>query len=65
MTGTIRIGVEEAHRHIASGQAVLVCGYDDDAKCQQIGLDGSISLAELQSRLPALPKSQEIIFFCA
>ena len=65
MTDTIRIGVEEARRHVPSGQALLVCGYDDDAKCRQIALEGSISLAEFQSRLPALPKSQEIIFFCA
>ncbi len=65
MTDTIRIGVEEARRHVAAGQALLVCGYDDDAKCRQIALEGSISLAEFQSRLSALPKSQAIIFFCA
>lgn len=65
MTDTIRIGIEEARRHVMSGQAVLVCGYDDDAKCRQIALEGSIPLAAFQSRLPALPKSQEIIFFCA
>lgn len=65
MTDIIRIGVEEARRHVVSGQAVLVCGYDDDAKCREIALEGSIPPAEFQSRLPALPKSEEIIFFCA
>ena len=65
MTDNIRIGVEEARRHVAFSQALLVCGYDDDAKCRQIALEGSISLTEFHSRLSALPKTQEIIFFCA
>jgi hypothetical protein len=28
-------------------------------------LEGAITLSEFQSRLPALAKDQEIIFFCA
>ena len=65
MTDTVRIGVEDARRDVASGRALLVCAYADEAKCRKLALDGSISLAEFESRLPSLSKSQEIIFFCA
>ena len=65
MADDLRIGVEEARGDVTSGKALLVCAYADEAKCRKIGLDGSITLAELESRRPALPKSQELIFFCA
>jgi hypothetical protein len=60
-----RIGVQEAHREVTSGRAVLVCAYEQDEKCNQVALDGSISLTQFQQRLPSLPKEQEVIFFCA
>ncbi|HZO42040.1 MAG TPA: ArsR family transcriptional regulator [Methylomirabilota bacterium] len=66
--GTIpipRIDVDEARRKVEAGQALLVCAYGDDVKCKQLELEGSITLSELQSRLPSLPKDTEIIFYCA
>lgn len=60
-----RMGVEEARRKVAAGQALLVCGYPDETKCSPMRLEGSIMLSELQSRLPSLPKSTELIFYCA
>ena len=60
-----RIDVEEARRWVESGRALLVCAYEDEAKCRSIRLAGSVTLSELQRRLPALPKDQEIIFYCA
>jgi hypothetical protein len=60
-----RIDPGEARRKVTSGQALLVCAYDDEAKCRQIALDGAISLAELGSRLASLPKDTELIFYCA
>ena len=33
MADVERIGVDEARRHVAAGQAMLVCAYDDEAKC--------------------------------
>ena len=65
MADDVRIGVEQAHRDVASGDALLVCGYDDEAKCRKIALAGSISLAELDSRVASLPESKEIVFYCA
>jgi len=60
-----RISVEEAHRKTNANQALLVCAYADEAKCRMINLEGSISLTSFESRASSLPKTQEIIFFCA
>ena len=60
-----RISVEQARRKVTEGQALLVCAYDDEAKCRMVNLDGSISLHAFQSRAASLPKTQEVIFFCA
>ena len=60
-----RIGVQEAHRRVTTNQALFVCAYEDEAKYRMLNLDGSISLSSFQSRVDALPKTQEIIFYCA
>jgi hypothetical protein len=65
MADVERISVEEAHGKVKANQALLVCAYEDEAKCRMINLDGSISLASFQSQVVSLPKTQEIIFYCA
>ncbi len=60
-----RISPQEAHRQAASGQALLVCAYEDEDKCKTMMLEGAISLKEFESRLPGLNKDQPIIFYCA
>jgi hypothetical protein len=60
-----RASVEDAHKKVKAGQALLVCAYEDEAKCRVLNLDGSISLKSFQSKAASLPKNQEIIFFCA
>ena len=65
MADVPRIDVSEARHKVEAGQALLVCAYDDEAKCGRMKLAGSITFAELRGRLPSLPKSQEIIFYCA
>ena len=57
-----RISVGDARQRVHSG-ALLVCAYDDEAKCRQNQLDGSLTLKELEER--ALRRDQEIIFYCA
>jgi hypothetical protein len=59
-----RINAQDAHRRAESG-AQLVCAYEDDAKCEKIALGNSISLKGLESRAAGLPKTQELIFYCA
>jgi len=63
MTDIDRISAQQAHAKTKAKQALLVCAYEDEAKCQRLNLDGSISFASLQSRAAALPKTQEIIFY--
>jgi hypothetical protein len=60
-----RIGVEDARPKVQSGRALLVCAYDDEAKCGSIRLEGSITMRELRQMLPSLPKEREIIPYCA
>ncbi|MCA1584338.1 MAG: ArsR family transcriptional regulator [Acidobacteria bacterium] len=65
MADATRISVQDAQRHVRESDALLVCAYEDENKCRRIMLDGALSLAQFQDRLPSLPKDQEIIFYCA
>jgi hypothetical protein len=65
MADVPRIGVEEARRKVGAGEALLVCAYPDETKCNKMKLQGSITLPEVESRVPSLPRGQEIIFYCA
>jgi len=60
-----RISPQDAYRQMSSGQAILVCAYEDETKCNTMMLQGAISLKEFESRLPNLKKDQPIIFYCA
>jgi len=60
-----RISVEQAREKVAAGSGLLVCAYDDEDKFKGNHLSGAMSLAEFRSRLPSIPKDQEIIFYCA
>ncbi len=60
-----RINVEDARRKVQANQALLVCAYEDEAKCKMVNLEGSMSLTSFQARAAALAKNREIIFFCA
>jgi len=58
-----RISAQQAHTKATSKQALLVCAYEDEAKCRMVNLEGSISFSNFKSRANSLPKSQEIIFY--
>jgi prephenate dehydrogenase len=60
-----RIDPSIARAHTTRGDAVLVCGYEDDAKCRKERLEGSIPYARLEAMASTLPKDKEIIFYCA
>jgi hypothetical protein len=57
-----RIEVDQARRDVESGRALLVCGYEDEAKCRSMRLAGSITLSDLASR--NVPRDRELIFYC-
>lgn len=60
----VRIPPLEAYQKAKSGKALLVCAYEDETICEVMHLEGSIFLQQLEAKLPTLPKSQEIIFYC-
>jgi len=65
MSEAPRISVEEAHRKTNAGEALLICAYEDESRCEPIHLEGSITMSDLNQRLPRLPKEQQLIFYCA
>lgn len=58
-----RISAQQARAKAQSNQALLVCAYEDEAKCRMLNLEGSIPFTKLQSRAASLPKNQGIIFY--
>ena len=65
MSDPLRISANKARQRTLSGKALLVCAYDDADKFRQNHLEGALSYPELLSKLPALDKGHEIIFYCA
>jgi len=63
MIEPIRVPPEEVHRKAASGEALLVCAYDDEVKFSKMHLQDAISLQEFMTRLPTLSKEHQIIFY--
>lgn len=59
-----RIDVNTARERALRGEAVLVCAYRDEDKCEKLRLDGALTLQELEDRQDELV-DQEIIFYCA
>jgi hypothetical protein len=58
-----RITPQEVLQGQKSGRLMLVCAYEDEARFRRIQLEGTISFQEFQSKLPSLPKDQEIVFY--
>lgn len=66
MTADIpRIDVEAARTRTQSGQALLVCAYDDEQKCRSMLLEDAITLGEFEARRGDLAPDQDIILYCA
>ena len=53
----------DTREKVRKGEALLVCAYDDDNRCAQIKVDGSISYKDFQARAGTLPKDQLIVFY--
>ncbi len=65
MQEPVRIAPSEARAKVKAGAALLVCGYSDPEMFKSMRLEGAISLQEFESTVGALPKTQEIVFYCA
>lgn len=62
-----RVSPTDARVALTSGvnEAVLVCAYDDEQKCRENMLEGAITLRRFEQTLAGVPRSHEIIFYCA
>jgi hypothetical protein len=65
MTTFSRLSPQKVRDKVTSGEALLVCAYDNEDKFRKNHLDGAISLAAFKARLSSLSEDQEIIFYCA
>lgn len=65
MAKVTRITPEETFQKRQAGRALLVCAYESEEQCRNPQLEGAIFLSEFRAKLPALPKDQEIVFYCA
>ena len=60
-----RISPENARAHVVSGDALLVCAYEDDT-CRSMILEGALLRSEFENSVAAdIRKDREIIFYCA
>ncbi len=61
-----RIGVTEARAKLARSDsgAMLVCAYESQEKCEQLRLEGALTLHELKSKESSLSTDRELIFYC-
>ena len=64
--GPQRVPVAYARERLLSDDydTLLVCAYTDEELCNDLRLEGALTLAELQDREPGLAMDREIIFYC-
>lgn len=65
MSELIIITADDAYRKTMSGEALLVCAYNDDEMFEKFNLEGAISFRDFQVMVPGLTHDREIIFYCA
>ena len=61
----IRLSPNEVRNKVISGEALLVCAYDNEKKFRKFRLEGAISFAEFKTKASNLPDDQEIFFYWA
>jgi len=63
MSDIERLSPEITREKVQTGNALLVCAYDDDEKYGRMDLEGSISLSKFKSEMTSIEKEREIIFY--
>ena len=63
MSAPKRVGAEEVHSKLQSGQALLVCAYESDTKFRQAALEGAIPFSEFERRKSSLSRDLEVVFY--
>ena len=66
MAAPERVSPKDVWERVRAGSdLLLVCAYDDDAKCRANNLKGAMTFTDFRSRADSLPKDQEVVFYCA
>jgi len=65
MTVPVRVSASEVRIKSRSGEALLVCAYEDTDKFEANHLEGAIAWQTFDAMLPKITKGEEIIFYCA
>ncbi len=65
MADVERISVQDARSRVQSGEALLVCAYDNEEKFGSLHLEGALAFSDFRSKADSLQKAREIIFYCA
>lgn len=64
-TSAPRISVDEAYDKVSSGEALLICAYDDDEKCLSMAIAGSITRNHFEREKGRIDPDREILLYCA
>ncbi len=59
-----RVSVAEARKRLSSSDALVVCAYEDQDKCEKIRLAGALTYNELKAMETSLSTARELIFYC-
>ena len=65
MNSVPRVTPQEVHPRVLTGEALLVCAYEDDARFRAQHLAGAISYNAFIANLAGISRSRELVFYCA
>jgi len=59
-----RVSVAEVRARLSSSDALVVCAYEDQKKCEEIRLPGALTFNEMKAMATSLSTARELIFYC-
>lgn len=59
-----RVSAAEVRERLSSSDALLVCAYEDQEKCEKLRLAGALTFNELKAMVTSLSSARELIFYC-
>jgi hypothetical protein len=61
----VRLSPEKVFQKAKSGEAILVCAYENEVAFRAAKLQGAISYEQFTATLASMDVKREIIFYCA
>jgi hypothetical protein len=59
-----RVSAAEVRERLSSSDALLVCAYEDQEKCEKLRLAGALTFNELKAMVTSMSSARELIFYC-